>query len=165
MFHRRLTHYEDRFSISIVTIRMSSVSEDKLKSVTIECLSKFDSLKDISLKKVKLAVAQQLKVDLEVVNDKFADQIKTIVANYRKLHGKSNDDIVQGRFSKKDSIVVQKTIEQYAKDNNIDPTEVSTFLRENRVGVNYNDLWDLLADLLPHRSKKVFYSIVCNLMQ
>lgn len=137
-------------------LAMSLVTEDRLKSVVFDCLSKFDSLKDISLKKVKTQVSDSLGVSLDLINEKYAADVKKCISEYRKRQKTgSKDDLVHGRFSKKESAMILRAVEEFAEENHIDPTEVSSFFREKKNTREYNGLWDSLIELLPHRSKKV----------
>lgn len=135
---------------------MASVSEDRIRAVVTDCLSKFDSLKEIDLKGVRSAVSEQLDIPLEIVKNQYKDDIKKIIAEYRKRQRViSKDDKVHGRFSKKDSEVVLQTIEEYAAKQGIDTTEVCAFFREKKKDHSHSALWDSLEELLPHRSRKV----------
>lgn len=144
---------------SIASLIMDAVSDKQLKDVLFDYLANFDSLDNLSIKKVKKHLAEALDVQYKSISDNHSDKVIALIDEFKRksnvVSDEQNDSFVRGRFSKKETTIVRNAIEEYSEEHGIDPVEITTFLREKESASTFRDLWTNLSVLLPHRTQMV----------
>jgi hypothetical protein len=143
------------------TAVVNMVDKVALGRVVHEYLSSFDELSNVKTKDVRVYVQSKLGLPVDYFSGERKEELVKLITSYHTSKSassnattsRSNVDYKEGRFSKEESSMVQHAAEIYAAEKGVQVEELCG--AKGKGGERHRELWNELAQLLPHRKRDV----------
>jgi hypothetical protein len=137
------------------------VDAAQLKRVVFDYLKSFDELSSIKTKDVRVYVQSKLGLPADYFAGERKEELVDLITSFhtskasstKSSSSRSDTEYKEGRFSKEESSIIHETGEKYAAERGVPLQDLCG--AKGKGGERHMELWNDLAQLLPHRKREV----------